>query len=385
VKARVTTFVFLTIFLDLIGFGIIIPLLPLYVHTMGGTAQTVGFILSSFSFTQLVATPFLGRLSDKLGRRPVILMSLAGNAASMVMFALATQTKLLPLLFLSRIIAGATAGNISACQAAIADVTEGDERAKGMGRVGAAIGLGMVLGPAAGSALSTLGPAGPPLGAALLALVDLLGAFFLMPETRKAQPASVSEAKGGALREAFGDYRIVVVLGLYFLMFLAMTNLQVALALLAKERFGWGEKENGVGFAAFGAITLVIQGVFIGRVVRVFGPINVAIAGGLAMALGLGLIGQSHSVLVLMVGVCVMALGMGVNGPVLSTMASEYAGENRRGTILGFAQSSGGLARTLGPMWAGYLFTAGGSAAPFMSGAAATVLFALLAVVLRRI
>jgi MFS family permease len=384
VKARVTTFVFLTVFLDLIGFGIIIPLLPLYVHTMGGSAQTVGFILSSFSFTQLVATPFLGRLSDKLGRRPIILVSLLGNAASMILFALATQTRLLPLLLLSRIIAGATAGNISACQAAIADVTEGDERAKGMGRVGAAIGLGMVLGPAAGSALSTLGAAGPPLGAALLALVDLAGAFFLMPETRKAEPPSVRGPQPGALRDAFKDHRIVVVLGLYFLMFLAMTNLQVALALLAKERFGWGEKENGAGFATFGAITLVIQGLLIGRLVRVFKPIHLAIFGGLAMAVGLGLIAESRSVLVLMTGLCAMALGMGVNGPVLSTMASEYAGERRRGTILGFAQSSGGLARTLGPMWAGYLFTAGGSGAPFFSGAAATVLFSLLALALRR-
>ena len=128
-SSRVVTFVFFTVFLDLIGFGIVIPLFPFYVKSMGGSARTVGFLLGCFSFTQLVATPLLGRLSDRVGRRPVILLSLAGNAASMVLFALATKVSLLPLLFVSRIVAGATAGNLSACQAAIADVTEGEERA----------------------------------------------------------------------------------------------------------------------------------------------------------------------------------------------------------------------------------------------------------------
>src|SRR5580698_3055098 len=181
--SRVVTFVFLTVFLDLIGFGIVIPLFPLYVKSMGGSARTVGVLLGCFSFTQLVATPFLGRLSDRVGRRPVILVSLAGNAASMVLFALATKVSLLPLLFVSRILAGATAGNLAACQAAIADVTTGERRAKGMGRLGAGIGLGLVLGPALGGALSHFGLWAPPLGAAGMAVADLVGAFLWMPET----------------------------------------------------------------------------------------------------------------------------------------------------------------------------------------------------------
>ena len=167
-SSRVVTFVFLTVFLDLIGFGIVIPLFPFYVKSMGGSARTVGFLLGCFSFTQFVAMPLLGRLSDRVGRRPVILLSLAGNAASMLLFALATKVSLLPLLFASRILAGATAGNISSCQAAIADVTEGEERAQGMGRVGAGIGLGLVFGPALGGLLSLYGTWAPPLGAAAL-------------------------------------------------------------------------------------------------------------------------------------------------------------------------------------------------------------------------
>ncbi len=389
-KSRVVTFVFLTVFLDLIGFGIIIPLLPLYVESMGGTAQITGFILSVFSLTQLVATPILGRLSDKFGRRKVILLSLAGNAASMLIFALATHLRILPLLFISRIVAGATAGNIAACQAAIADVTEGEERAKGMGRVGAAIGLGMVLGPATGSVLAIAGPWGPPMGAAALALVDLLAAFFWMPETRAGTSnapilaAKPDAAKTKLLEALLAHSRILIVLGVYFLMFLAMTNLQVALALLAKERFDWGEKEVGAGFAAFGAIMLVIQGGLIGRIARVFSAVNIAMTGGAFMCAGLAAIAFARSSLMLVCGVCAIAIGMGLNGPVLSTMASEMAGEKRRGTVLGFVQSSGGLARTVGPVLSGFLFTTLGSTAPFVAGAVAAALMAGLAATLKR-
>ena len=390
VQTRVVVIVFLTIFLDLIGFGIIIPMLPLYVKSMGGSAQVVGFILSVFSFTQLLATPILGKLSDKLGRRPVILVSLAGNAASMVIFAVATEARLLPLLFISRIIAGATAGNIAACQAAVADVTEGSDRAKGMGRVGAAIGLGMVMGPAAGGLLALAGPWGPPMGAAALALLDLIAAFFLMPETRKPQTAASAEATGASAAKRDGaslasllrEPAILTVFALYFLMFLAMTNMQVALALLAKERFGWSEKEVGAGFSAFGAITLVIQGLLIGRIVKIFSPVRIASAGGLFMCAGLLGVAFSTSQTMLVAGIAGIAIGMGVNGPVFSTMASDLAGENRRGAVLGFAQASGGLARTVGPAWSGFLFTTFSSGAPFLSGAVAATLLAFLALTL---
>jgi MFS transporter, DHA1 family, tetracycline resistance protein len=388
IKNRVVLIVFLTVFLDLIGFGIIIPMLPLYVKSMGGSAQVVGFILSVFSFTQLLATPMLGKLSDRLGRRPVILVSLAGNAASMVIFAVATEVRLLPLLFASRIIAGATAGNIAACQAAVADVTEGDERAKGMGRVGAAIGLGMVMGPAVGSALALLGPWGPPMGAAALALGDLVAAFFLMPETRKvaAPPSETSkpEPEAGGLARLLRDIPILTVFTLYFLMFLAMTNMQVALALLAKERFGWGEKEVGAGFSMFGAVSLVIQGLLIGRIVKVFRPVSIACTGGLIMGAGLIAVAISGRESTLLLGILGIAIGMGVNGPVLSTMASDFAGEKRRGAVLGFAQASGGLARTVGPSLSGFLFTTFSSGTPFLSGAVASALLAGLALTLRK-
>jgi DHA1 family tetracycline resistance protein-like MFS transporter len=384
--ARVVTFVFLTVFLDLIGFGIVIPLFPFYVKSMGGSARTVGFLLACFSFTQLVATPFLGRLSDRVGRRRVILFSLAGNAASMVLFALATKISLLPLLFASRILGGATAGNLSACQAAIADVTTGEERAKGMGRLGAGIGLGLVLGPVLGGLLSRFGMWAPPLGAAAMAVVDLVAAFFFMPETRepKHRLASPIDLTGTtpspkpSLFTILSERRLVIVLALYFFTFLYMTTMQVALAFLGAQRLGWGASEVGNVFAFFGLVMLITQGVLIGWIARTFGQVRVVTGGSLISAAGLTTIAFAYHFGPLLTGLLLLALGLGVTQPMLSSIASEYAGEEQRGAVLGFAQSAGGLARTLGPVLGGYLFEAFGAGAPFVGGAAAAVLaFAL--------
>ena len=384
--SRVVFFVFVTVFLDLIGFGIIIPLLPFYVRTMGGSAETVGFILASFSVTQLLATPFLGRLSDRFGRRPVILLSLAGNAGAMVLFALATKTSLLWMLFASRILAGATAGNLSACQAAIADVTTGERRAAGMGRLGAGIGLGMVLGPVLGSSVSHIGAWAPPLAAAALACADLIGAFFLMPETnldcgvaRSAAP----EAMKTTLAQVLSQRRIVAVLALYFLTFLYMSNMQVALALLTNARLAWTQTEIGHVFGLFGLVMLIVQGGLIGGLTRAWGSIQLVIGGSLVSMVGLATIALSHHALPLVGGLALLALGLGVVNPSLSAIAADAAGSGRQGTVLGFAQSAGGLARTLGPLLGGLLFARVAAGAPFVAGAVAATLAAALAIGLR--
>jgi DHA1 family tetracycline resistance protein-like MFS transporter len=377
--SRVVAFVFVTVFLDLIGFGIVIPLFPFYVKSMGGTARTVGFLLACFSATQLVATPFLGRLSDRAGRRKVILFSLAGNAVSMVLFAVATKEALLPLLFASRVLAGATAGNLSACQAAIADVTEGEERAKGMGRLGAGIGLGLVLGPALGGLLSRFGMWAPPLGAAAMAVLDLVAAFFLMPETHEPQKRGVAPARAQgdrshALLGVLSQRRVVIVLALYFCTFLYMTTMQVALALLTAERLGWGQLEVGNVFALFGVIMLITQGGLIGWIARTFGQVHVVAGGSLISAAGLALIALAYHFVPLLAGLLLLAFGLGVTQPILSSIASTYAGADQRGAVLGFAQSAGGLARTLGPVLSGFLFEGLGAGAPFAGGAIAAVI-----------
>jgi MFS family permease len=377
-ETRVVVIVFFTVFLDLVGFGIIIPFLPLYVKSMGGTAETVGFLFASFSLTQLVATPVLGRVSDRFGRRRVILLSLAGNAASMVLFAVANDARFLPLLFASRILAGATAGNIAACQAAVADVTQGSNRAKGMGRIGAGIGLGMVLGPVIGAWASKFGDSFPPLAAAALAALDLLAALFVMPETRSTllpsgAAAASREERPCSLRELLVEPRIVVVLSLYFLTFLYMTTLQVALPLLASARLAWTAADIGRVFGLFGLIGLVVQGFLIGRMTRAFGAGNLVVAGALASMAGLLMIAAAHQGALLVGGLAFLGLGLGISNPVLSTLASEYAGAGRQGVVLGFAQSAGGLARTVGPIGSGILYARIGPGASFVGGALAAL------------
>jgi DHA1 family tetracycline resistance protein-like MFS transporter len=383
---RVLIIVFCTVFLDLAGFGIIIPLLPLYVKSMGGTAETVGILLSSFSLTQLVATPILGRLSDRAGRRRVILTSLAGNAASMMLFAAATHLRLLPLLFVSRILAGATAGNLAACQAAVADVTHGELRAKGMGLIGAGIGLGLVLGPVVGGWASRLGPSAPPLVAAALACVDLVAALFLMPETRVVSAEPRPEVNGPpqpTLGAVMTQPRILVILALYFLTFLYMTTLQVALPLLANARLAWTAEEVGHVFGLFGLIGLVVQGVLIGRLTRIFGEPNLVVFGAIASMAGLLTIAAAHRAPILVVGLTLLGFGLGVTNPILSTLASNFAGSSRQGVVLGFAQSAGGLARTLGPVGSGILYARVGPGSPFVGGASAALLALALALGIR--
>ena len=384
--ARVVWLVLFTSFLDLVGFGIIIPLMPLYVKSMGGTAETVGVLLSCFSLTQLVATPILGRLSDSAGRRRVILTSLAGNAASMVLFSVASALHALPLLFLSRILAGATAGNLAACQAAVADVTEGEARAQGMGRIGAGIGLGLVLGPAIGGWASKLGEAAPPLFAAALAFVDLIATFLLMPETLKGSRGSSRPppVRGWApVLELLRDSRVLAVLALSFLTFLYMTNLQVALPLLASARLRWGEEDIGHVFALYGLVGLVTQGFLIGRLTRAFGARRLVIAGALSSCLGLAIVAYARVTPLAVAGICCIAVGIALTNPVLSTMASEFAGPDRQGTVLGVAQSAGGLARTVGPIASGALYTRVAPSASFVGGALSALIAFVIALGLR--
>ena len=383
--SRVLLIVFFTVFLDMIGFGIVIPLLPFYVQSMGGSAEIVGLILGAFSLTQMLATPVLGRVSDRYGRRPVILLSLAGNAIAMVIFAFAAEQKLLALFFVSRTLAGMTAGNLSACQAAVADVTDGPERAAGMGRLGAGIGLGMVVGPFLGSVLSRIDAAAPPLAAAALALTDWIAAYFLMPETRARGVDTVrSEGEQRSVAQALRDPRILAVMAMYFLTFLSMANIQVAMPLLANARFGWNEREIGYVFGLFGFMALAVQGGIIGRLSRRYAAVTILVLGALCVVAGMASIAAAYRPLLLVAGVALVGFGIGLTNPTLASLASQLAGRQRQGVILGFAQSAGGAARTVGPPWSGMLYTRAGGAAPFMFGVAAGTLSTLIAVLLRR-
>jgi DHA1 family tetracycline resistance protein-like MFS transporter len=288
-------------------------------------------------------------------------------------------------LFASRILAGITAGNLAACQAAIADVSEGPERAKGMGRVGAGIGLGMVFGPIAGGTLSQLGPWAPPVGAALMAALDLVAAFLYMPETHPPGPAR-DATKSRTPRVPVWklvNSQLSIVLCMYFLVFLCITTLQVALALITKLRLGWTAVEVGHVFGLFGVVMLVVQGLLPNWLAKTFGEIRVVTAGTLFAAGGLTCIAFSRHALSMTAGLVLLAVGLGLTQPFLAALAARQVDKQSYGSALGLAQSAGGLARVVGPLLGGVLYERLSPAAPFLGGAGAAVIAFCFSLALR--
>lgn len=387
---RILPFLTLTVFLDLVGFGIILPLLPSYIHDMGGNPQTVGVLLASFAASQLVATPVLGRISDRYGRRRVIVQSLVANVVAMVIFAIAAAKHALWLLFVSRLVAGATSGNIGACQAAIADIASGPERVRAMGRLGAGIGLGMMLGPWIGGRASALGEVAPPLAAGAMALVALAGVFAFLPETNpvvlaRREAAASPDAKLAtrprlSVRALMSNPKIAIVMSLYFLSFLYMTNLATALALLAGERFQWGKDKVSDLFGLFGLVSLVTQFGIVGPLSRRVASANVVLGAGLLAAASLATIGFTPVPGGMVAGIVMLATAVGLTQPQLASLASQFAGPAQQGTVLGFSQASGSLARAVGPLVWGALYQHFGPTASFIGGAAAAVLAAAVSV-----
>jgi MFS family permease len=254
-----------------------------------------------------------------------------------------------------------------------------------MGRVGAGIGLGLVIGPILGSTMSHLHPNAPPLLAGLLAFLDLIAVYCFMPETRAArvEERGTPSASRRPLRQALFDAAIVSVMACYFLTFICMTNVQVSLALLADERLQWTATEVGHLFGLYGSMALLMQGA-IGRLSQRVPGVTLLVAGTCAIGLGMATIGLAHAPWSLMLGVALAGLGAGLTNPTLASLASQHASVDEQGAILGFAQSAGGAARTVGPVWSGLLYARLGASAPFISGVLAAVLSLAVALALRR-
>jgi MFS transporter, DHA1 family, tetracycline resistance protein len=390
VRDRVLLVVVLTVFLDLVGFGITIPQLPFYVKNLANPERAgdiTGLLIGSYSLAQSLATPWLGRLSDKYGRRSVILISLLGNALSMILFALAVEQSMLWLLFTSRILAGVTAGNLGACQAAIADVTEKSERSAAMGRLGAGIGLGLIVGPFIGGQTGKLAPWAPPIAAAVMALLDLILAAILMPETRKFRQDASGDGKNSpksvSFMELIADRRMLSVFALFFLTFTAMTCLNVAFPLLSAERFGWTGVEVGYMFGAFGLAGVIIQGFLIKRLTARFQDVSMVVTAGLLIAGGMVFSALSTHPWMLIAGNVLIGIGVSINNPVLSAIASKVAPQHVQGAALGYAQSAGSWARTIWPPTWGLMYGRVAPTAPFIGAATAALMMVFVAATLR--
>lgn len=357
--------IFFTVFIDLIGFGIIIPLLPFYAEHFGASALVVGLLSTSFSAAQFLFAPLWGRLSDRIGRRPVILIGLIGSAVSYALFALATS---LPLLFVARTLAGIAGANIPTAQAFIADVTPPDKRARGMGLIGAAFGLGFIFGPAIGGFLSRWGYAAPAWFAAALSLANFVAALILLPES-KPDHHEPGERPGRieVFRRALLRPHLPPVLLVFFLVITSFSSFENTFALYAERRFDFTPQTIGYMFAWIGIVLSIVQGGLIGRVVPKFGENRVVPAALLTMAVALALVPLSPTVTVLAVASALLAVGMGFGNPSLLSTVSQLADARDQGSTLGVSQSLGSLARIVGPMWGGFVFDRFGIGVPFLT------------------
>ncbi len=367
--------IFITVFIDLLGFGIIIPLLPFYAESFGASAFAIGLLGTSFSLMQFLFSPIWGRLSDRIGRKPIILVGLLGSCLSYVTMALAGS---LALLFIARIVGGIAGANIPTAQAYIADVTTPENRAKGMGMVGAAFGLGFIFGPAIGGMLSRFSPETPMWFAAALCLGNFIAAWFLLPESRRVNASSKTLGRLDAFRHAMGQPTLLLILSLYFLVTMAFSGFEATFALFSAARFGYTAASIGFLFAFIGLILSLIQGVLVGRVVKRIGERRLIPIAIFLIALSIGMIPFVWNVPTLLVALAFLAVGMGFNNPSLSSMVSKLSHEDDQGGVLGLASSIASLGRVVGPAWGGFLYDAYGMTTPYLSAAA--VMFLAFAV-----
>jgi DHA1 family tetracycline resistance protein-like MFS transporter len=348
--------IFTTVFIDLVGFGIVIPVLPFYAEgtAFNATPRTVGLLFASYSIMQLIFSPILGGLSDKHGRRPVLLLSIIGTGIGFMILGLATTVWML---FIGRILDGITGGNISTAQAYIADVTTEENRAKGMGLIGAAFGLGFIFGPAIGGILSHWGIHVPFFFAAALCFANAILLFFTLPETVTADhPAKHSAAGGrglGHIVASLKQPKLAFVLSIYFLFIVAFSIMTTSFSLYTMFRFGYDAQHTGYLFAYVGLIAVIIQGGLIGRLVKRFGELPLVIFGALCFAISLfavPFVGPAAGGLgALLIGGGVFSMGNSLATPALTSLASKSVGPAQQGVVLGVTQSTASLARAVGP------------------------------------
>ena len=348
---------FLTVLVDLVGFGIVLPILPSYATNFGAQGLETGLLISVYSLVQLVMAPLWGRLSDRVGRRPILILGLLGSAAAYVVFARADS---LAVLFLSRIIGGIGGSTIPVAQAYIADVTPARARAGNMGLIGAAFGLGFVIGPLLGGVLSGFSPGSPAVPgytAAALCLVNAVAAILWLPESRDPEATAPSRFDlRAALARVAASRQIRLTLATYLCVTMAFATLQPTLTLLADDRFAMGPREAGYLFGLLGVVSAIVQGGIVRRVVRRTGELALLRASAVPFAAGLALIGLSAQTPALLAGLVLVGIGYGGTVPSLLGLLSRAVEPERQGAVLGVGQSVGSSARAVWPWVAGALY-----------------------------
>ncbi len=364
--------ILLTIFLSVFTYGMVAPLLPIFVQRYEGGAVMAGALGSLYAGMQLVSGPVLGPLSDRFGRRPVLVICLLGTAAAMACLGAANS---LALVFVAVGIDGLTGGNLTVAQAYVADVTPPEGRARGLGLVGAAMGVGLMTGPALGGLLSYFDLRWAALAGGCLALLNTGVAWWLLPESLPAGERSArlhlpSMNLAAQLRQSFAMPGLRPLLLTIFALNLGFAGLQSNFPLFSQARFGWNTLQNGVLFAFVGACAAATQGFLVGRLTPQWGERRLAV-GGLALAgVMLGGVALNRQAALLFPLLACLALGTGSAIPSLTSLISRQAPQDKQGLVMGAMQSLLSLAAILGPSLAGLAFERIGAAAPYWLGGA---------------
>lgn len=341
--------VFLIVFIDLVGFGIVIPILPVYAEAFGPTALELALLMASFSAMQFVFAPILGRISDRVGRRPVLLVSMLGSAVGYVMFGFAGS---MAVLLASRIIDGISGGNISTAHAVIADITSPEERAKGMGLLGAAFGLGFICGPAISGLLLPFATWAPGVAAATMSLVAFTMVLFYLPETLDAdlrREARRHPLNLASLREAVSHPLVGVCLLVGFCLVFGFANFETTFAQFATAERGFTLETVPWLFVYAGILGALVQGGLIRRLAPRFGEVNLVVSGSLMAGASLIVLPLSTGRPALYVVLAVLALGYGLASPSLTALVSKLVDADEIGGVMGVYQGLASLARVVGP------------------------------------
>ena len=339
---------FSVVVVDLIGFGVVVPILPFIAEHYGASATVLGLLLTSFSAMQFVFSPIWGRLSDRIGRRPVLLFTIAGSVLSLVFLAYSTS---IPFLFIARMCAGLFAANISVASAYVTDVTSEEDRTKGMGLIGAAFGVGFLLGPALGGFLSQNGFRLPLLVAAGLNFLNLIHTAIRLPE-----PARHHRRDDPIQTSALKHKGVFSVCGLNLLFTISINQLEAVFALFMMERFFFNSMKVAMLLSFMALLMIIIQGGLIRPLGRRYGEKILFVVGTLFLAVAFVLIPYSPTALILLIPLTFAAVGRALGQPTLMSLASKMGPPHGRGAVMGTFQASASLGRVFGPLIAGLLY-----------------------------
>jgi len=369
------TILFVTVFVDLLGFGIVIPFLPMFAERLGVSAFGIGWILAIYSLAQLLFAPVLGRISDRVGRRPIIMIGLLGSSLGYLIYGCANS---FALLLLSRALHGACAATVPTAQAYIADTTSGEGRARGMGLIGAAFGLGFVLGPALGGVLGHSSLKVPVFFASLLTFLNLIFAWRRLPESHAPRSdarldlATLADPLFSLPRQLFGHH-LARLFGIAFLLTFALSGLEATFTLMVPLLYGYGPAALGLLLGYAGLTQAVVQGWLLGKIVAPLGEMTLVRVGLVSLAIGMLPMGMLSNLDALLVLLGLVSVGYGLASPSVASLISRRTGQHRQGEVLGVNQSAMSLARIFGPIAGASIYGMMGPAAPYVAGAVVAV------------